>query len=246
MMHVGTAVGTVAALALREGVQPREIASSYRFIREAQRLLLRGSEGPGTLIWPWHDVRPDDLHFEAANMLAITGIWRPEKDTLFFGPHKHVTRRELAGAVARLCRSLPEAKDWPAIASPLYEDVRADDPDRPFIEAMVTWGSFSPLATKFTPDGTATSATLHEWLKRLGFTPPRSLLLNGKQPLTRAECVDFLYRTLQARGERLPEGNSWLRPGGDDDGDGRENHDDPLPFDRDNDNVPDRLEPPHR
>lgn len=244
MMHVGTAVGTVAALALREGVQPRAIASSFRHVREAQRTLLRGSEGPGTLIWPWHDVRPEDPHFEAANMLAVTGIWRPEADSLFFGPHKAVTRRELAGAVARLCRSLPGAKEWPTVSNPLYGDVRADDPDRPFIEAMVSWGSFSPLGKNFTPDATATCATLHEWLRRLGFAPPRSLLLNGKQSLTRAECVDFLYRLLQEGGERLPEGGSWLRPGGDDDGDGRGDYDDPLPFDRDNNSVPDRLQPP--
>jgi hypothetical protein len=177
-------------------------------------------------------------------MLAVTGIWRPEADSLFFGPHKAVTRRELAGAVARLCRSLPGAKDWPTVSSPLYGDVRADDPDRPFIEAMVSWGSFRPLGKNFTPDATATCATLHEWLRRLGFAPPRSLLLNGKQPLTRAECVDFLYRLLQEGGERLPEGGSWLRPGGDDDGDGRGDYDDPLPFDRDNNSVPDRLQPP--
>jgi hypothetical protein len=56
--------------------------------------------------------------------------------------------------------------------------------------------------------------------------------------------VDTLYRLLQERGERLPEGGSWLRPGGDDDGDGRGDYDDPLPFDRDNNSVPDRLQPP--
>jgi len=61
MTHVGTAVGTVAALALEHSVQPREIAGSMKWVREIQKRLLRGASGPGTLIWPWHDVAPDDL-----------------------------------------------------------------------------------------------------------------------------------------------------------------------------------------
>lgn len=48
MMHVGSAVGTVAAMSLKDGLQPREIAASPKRIREVQRTLLRH----GTLIWP--------------------------------------------------------------------------------------------------------------------------------------------------------------------------------------------------
>jgi hypothetical protein len=44
MMHVGSAVGTVAAISLKDGIQPREIATSPRHIREVQR----------TSASPWH------------------------------------------------------------------------------------------------------------------------------------------------------------------------------------------------
>lgn len=50
MMHVGTASGTVAAIALREGISPREIATTPERVAEIQRILVRGAGGPGTLL----------------------------------------------------------------------------------------------------------------------------------------------------------------------------------------------------
>jgi len=38
----------------------------------------------------------------------------------------------------------------------------------------------------------------------------------------------------------LPVLGKWLQP----DGDGLKDYNNPLPFDRDNNNVPDRLQPP--
>ncbi|MEQ1860162.1 MAG: FAD-dependent oxidoreductase [Chthoniobacteraceae bacterium] len=111
MMHAGTASGTVAALCLREGIQPRELASSPERVREVQRTLVRGAGGPGTLLWPYHDLSPDDAHFEAANLLTLAGIWRADADSVFFSPNQIVTRRELAAALTRLSREPPEVKD---------------------------------------------------------------------------------------------------------------------------------------
>ncbi len=248
MMHVGTAAGTVAALALREGIAPRAIASSPQRIREVQRTLVRGSEGPGMLIWPWHDVRSEEAHFEAANLLTIAGIWRAGADTVFFEPRKVVTRRELAGALVRLRRSLPESPDWPEFAAASrYSDVPVDDPDRAFIEAMIAWGEFGSQPATFSPDAPVTWATLHRWLVALKL-PSFPALAHEKTAvslLTRAECTDFLYRILRQSGEIHAADGAWLQPGGDDDGDGRKDYDDALPFDRDNNNVPDRLQPPN-
>ncbi len=56
--------------------------------------------------------------------------------------------------------------------------------------------------------------------------------------MNRAECVDYLYRVLQQTGEALPPDGEWLQPKGDHDGDGKEDYQDALPFDRDNDSVP--------
>ncbi|MCP5554269.1 MAG: FAD-dependent oxidoreductase [Akkermansiaceae bacterium] len=247
MMHVGTAVGTVAALALRDGIQPRRIAASFPHVREVQRTLVRGTEGPGTLLWPWHDVRPDEPHFVAANLLTMMGIWRADPDNVFFRPDQVVTRGELASALARLCRALPEAKDWPAAAGePRFTDVSPTDPNRPYIEAMIAWGDFGPQRSTFQPNDPVPWSTLNRWLGALHLPTFPSLAhpRHASQPLNRAECVDYLHRVLLERGESLPDSGFWLVAGQDEDGDGRGNLDDPLPFDRDNNNVPDRLQAP--
>lgn len=229
MMHVGTAVGTMAALALKDDLQPREIATSPKRIREVQRTLVRH----GTLIWPWHDVKPDDAHFEAANLLTLAGIWRADPDNVFFKPDQVVTRRELAGALVRLIRTTPQSRDWPALSEQArFSDVPADAADRAFIETLIAWGSFGPQEPTFHPDQPVTWATLNRWLAALKL-PTFKTLANSKvkdYPLTRGECADFLYRVLQQLGEDLPASYD-IDPN------------DAMPFDEDDNKVPDRLEP---
>lgn len=229
MMHVGSAVGTVATMALKEGIQPRDIAISPKRIREVQRTLLRH----GTLIWPWHDVKPDEPHFEAANLLTLSGIWRADADNVFFRPDQVVTRRELAGALVRLIRSLPETKEWPAMATePRFTDVPAGAEDRIFIETMIAWGDFGPQQPTFQPNESVSWGTLNRWLAALKL-PTFKTLVHAKvkdYPLTRGECVDYLYRAQQQLGEHLPASYE-IDPT------------DAMPFDEDNDKVPDRLEP---
>lgn len=165
MMHVGTASGTIAALAIRDRQQPRDIAASPESVHEIQLRLIRGTGGPGTLIWPWHDVLPEDLHFEAANMLTIAGVWKPDADSVFFRPEQHVQRQELADTLERLCGTAPDA------------------------------GS--------EPEAAATRGTLNQWLIELNQPEFASLVVkqsgenHADRPLTRAECVDYLYRASQ-------------------------------------------------
>ena len=247
MMHVGQAVATLAAMSLREGASPRQLIGDVAKIRQLQHELVRGQGGPGVLLWPWQDVDADALYFEAVNMLSVRGIWQPQAaDDIFFHPDETMSRRELARVVARVCRSLSQAKDWPHNEVPLYTDVPAEDADRPFIEAMVRWGDFAPLATSFHPDQNATWGTLHAWLTRSGL-PVSAGLIDGKDrantPLSRAEAAQQLWRALRLQSEWQPTAGQWLRPNHDDDGDGREDLNDPLPFDQDNDNISDRLEP---
>jgi len=244
MMHVGQAGATLAWLSLREGMEPRAIASDLGRVRELQLRLVRGTGGPGVLLWPWHDLAPEDLYFEAANMLAVRGIWQPESDSLFFNPSQGMTRRELARVVARMYRSLPNAKDWPLQHRPVYGDASVDDADRAFLEALFEWGAIPARETNFAPEGMATRATLAEWMKRLGLPVDNTLSNFGTRVLVRAEAAQHLWRALQIQGEWNPERGIWLQPGGDYDGDGRKDYDDPLPFDRDNNNVPDRLQAP--
>ncbi|MES2737420.1 MAG: FAD-dependent oxidoreductase [Verrucomicrobiota bacterium] len=247
MMLIGQASATLAWMSLRDGVQPRQIASSLPRVRELQQKLVRGHGGPGVLLWPWQDVLPEDAHFESANLLAVRGLWVPEADSVFFQPAKTMTRGELAVVLARLHRATVLAKDWPKL-SPVtqFTDVPVADPRRPFIEAMVTWGQFGPQQATFQPEGVATWGMLHRWLGCLGLPAAPGLRDADRQgfSLTRAEAAQQLWRSLTLAGEVMPADGTWLQPGGDDDGDGRQDDDDLLPFDRDNNRVPDRLQPP--
>jgi len=200
-MHVGQAAGTLAWMSLRDGAPPRQIVSEPSKTRELQLKLARGHGGPGILLWPWQDITPEDLHFEAVNMLSVRGIWQPQPDDVLFHPGRTISRGELASLLARVCRSLKDSKEWPHSDKPLYTDVPADNPMRPFIEAMVTWGDFAPLAAKFTPDQPANWSTLHTWLTRLHLPATRGQLDQGKQPLSRAEAAIQLWRVLQLGGE---------------------------------------------
>lgn len=232
MMHVGTAVGTLAAMSIKEVLTPREIASSPNRVRDIQRTLLRGSAGPGTLIWPWHDVRPDEPHFEAANMLTIAGIWRADADNVFFKPEQPVKRGELAGALVRLMRAMPDAREWPSLpAEARFTDVPVAA-DRVFIETMIAWGDFGPQQPTFQPDATMAWGAMNRWLVALKLPTFKTLAHPGTKDyvLTRAECADYLYRILRERGEVLPE-HYTPEPN------------DAMPFDDNDDRVPDRLQP---
>jgi hypothetical protein len=244
MMHVGQASATLAWISLRDGVEPRAVAADFKRIREVQQRLARGAGGPGVLLWPWHDLAPDEMHFEAANMLAVRGIWTPDADSLDFQPWKNVRRRELARALVRLCRSLPQAKDWPNFDAPRFSDVPAKDPDRAAIEAMIAWGDFAPQEATFSPEAEVTWGILDRWLRALHLPASAGLAQQAKLPLTRAECVRHLWHALQQTGEWMPDAAAYLQPGNDADGDGHRDLEDPLPFDRENNGTPDRLRSP--
>jgi hypothetical protein len=172
--------------------------------------LARGSGGPGVLLWPWQDLSPDDAWFEAANMLAVRGIWQADKDDVDFAPLEVVSTAELAGALTRFGRALATPKEWSAPAD-------------------------------FATPGLATWGTLHTGLAALGWPADKGLARQKALPLTRGECVRFLWAALQQAGEWQPTTSAYLTPGHDSDGDGIADLDDPLPFDRNNRNLPDRL-----
>jgi len=103
MVLCGQAAGTVAAVCLKEARQPREIARDWKSVRDVQRLLVQPSGGaPGVLLWPYHDLSPDDQHFEAVNHLAVRGIWPGDADSLDFRAHDPVSKSELSAILARV------------------------------------------------------------------------------------------------------------------------------------------------
>jgi len=225
MMLIGQASATLAWMSLSDAVPPREIAAVLPKVRELQQLLVRGHGGPGALIWPWHDVAAEDLHFEAANLLATRRIWQPDADSVLFQPAKVVTRGELACLLARLHRATPKAKDWPIKGEPRFTDVTAESPQRAFIEAMITWGAFGPQEATFRPAAPTAWGTLHRWLTLLDLPANAGLAAADRKelPLTRAECAQHLWRVLQLTGEWFPASTAEV--------------------DQNNNSTPDRLEP---
>ncbi len=101
-MHAGQAAATVAAISLRENIEPRAIAANPKLIEEIQLTLIRGLDGgPGILLWPYHDLSVDERHFEAANMLGVKGILPGLEDSLDFEAWRPVTRGEIYLALQR-------------------------------------------------------------------------------------------------------------------------------------------------
>jgi len=243
MMHVGQASATLAWICLRDGIQPRAAAASQKHWREIQLRLVRGCGGPGVLLWPWQDLPTDALHFEAANMLAVRGIWPADVSSVFFDADQVMTRRELARVLTRLVRAQASPPPWIMPAAPRFTDVSQDDADRAAIEALCHWGLPTTDPT-FNPNNNADWATLSRWLIALKLPANPGLIAKdtAQRPLTHADAVMQLWKALREQGEWLNEDDDWLQPDNDHDEDGRMDHDDPLPFDGNNNSVPDRLE----
>ncbi len=94
MMLVGQASATVAAVCLRDGVEPRAVAADSKRVREIQQTLARGVGGPGVLIWPYHDLPPEHPAFEAASLMTVAGLWKADPESVFFRPDQVVTAAE--------------------------------------------------------------------------------------------------------------------------------------------------------
>lgn len=101
MMLCGQASATVAWLCLRDGIEPRALAADTKRVREVQFTLIRGKDGPGVLLWPYHDLPPAHPAFVAANLMTLLGIWKADADSVFFHPDKAVSKEEWSAAIER-------------------------------------------------------------------------------------------------------------------------------------------------
>ncbi len=243
MMLTGQAAGTAAAFCLRDGCRPAELVRDPRKVRRLQLALVRGSAGqPGVLLWPYHDLSPDDVHFEAANMLAVRGLMVIEPG-VDFQPWQPVKRRELARALVRAYRSLVNARPWRLPETAAFADLAKTDTDWPHVESLRQWDVPLTKANNFRPDEAADWKTLHTWMSALGWRPSEGLSRRGSLPLNRAELARHLWTAIMDLPEWPPDTANFLRPGHDADGDGIPDLEDALPFDRNNDSLPDRIDP---
>lgn len=200
MVLCGQAAGTVAAVALRENVAPRDVAGSMRRVREVQRLLVRPPGGaPGVLLWPFHDLSPEADEFEAVNHLAVRGVWPGRPDSLDFQPYEEVR----AGELRRILERVGELYETPSGGG--AGEAGADD-------RVADWGMLA--------DG----------LSGLGLKPSPGLIRERKLTLQRWELARILWAALGDLPERRLDAPGYLRPGSDLDADGLPDLEDPLPF----------------
>ncbi|HEY4200441.1 MAG TPA: FAD-dependent oxidoreductase [Devosiaceae bacterium] len=257
MPGVGQASAAVAAVALRENVEPRDVARDFKLIRDVQKGLVSPPGGaPGLALVGYQDLSPDldsDRLFQAANFLGVRGIMLPQKGTLDFDGYGLVTRRDMAGVVARAYRSLAHAKPFAKLGQPLFTDIAADDADRGYIESLSAWGVLE-AGGAFEPDAPADWPTLHAWMKGLDMQPNDGLIARNfrmeggpehlnKPQLWRWDMAVHVWAAIKDVPEYFPETGAYLTAGNDLDSDGRPDRDDALPFDRNNDGIPDRLDP---
>lgn len=108
VMATGQAAGTLAALSVLEGVQPRNIP-----VRRLQSSLLE----QGCYLQPLYDVAEDDPDFLAIHRVASTGILRMEGEPwnwanrTWFHPEEAVQVDEIIGGIQRFYPSCGEAED---------------------------------------------------------------------------------------------------------------------------------------
>lgn len=250
-MHVGQAAGSVAAVCLAEEISPRQLARNWPLVRRVQAHLLEPSPSlsgskdrprPGVLLWPYHDVPPDAPWFAAANHLALRGIYVADRGSVDFEAHKGITHRELAGAIVRAALATGTLVGYEnASDEPSFEDVPASDPDFAAIQTAAHRRLVLP-SSQFQPDAITSIGLIRRAINRLGWTLDEVGLDQQTTQLDRGRFVLLLWRAIR----NLPD---LTGPAGepqadaDSDADGAPDLEDPLPFDRDDDGLADRLDP---
>jgi hypothetical protein len=251
-MLTGQASATIAAQCLSEKKQPRDAACELAFVRQVQLALVSPPAGkdkqpPGVLLWPYHDVSPEAPHFAAVNHLALRSIMPGEPGVIEFFADDPLTRRQLARALARalLVAGRFSGYDYAVRGEePAFADVPASDKDYPAIESLVRWKIIEGGGS-FEPEHAVSNNLVAALFKRLGW---QILADDSTRPrqVRRGEFAMLLWNVVAAQPEvTYPAASGGLIRRGqfDTDGDGLLDQDDALPRDRDNDSIPDLLDP---
>jgi hypothetical protein len=192
---IGEAGGHLAAFALKEGVNIRDVAKEVRLTRKFQGQLARF----GIPLYWFNDVSHDDPDFEAIQVLAAAGIVRSENfRNLNFNPQGNVNRADAAIALVNI---LGLELLNPSTAA--FVDVPAGHYAYQSIATLFSQGIVVGVGRRrFAPE----RAITHEQLAILiGKAQPDTLatlfadLPTDPQPLSRQELSRFLYRLLQIR-----------------------------------------------
>lgn len=112
---IGEAAGRLAALAIKIGRNPGEIAGDGRLITKLQLDLIHY----GAPIFWFDDLTISDLAFPAAQFLAAKGIFGGNDQNLHFSPADQTTRQDALMALARVLRmeQIPATDLWSGTVS---------------------------------------------------------------------------------------------------------------------------------
>ncbi|MCA9207880.1 MAG: FAD-dependent oxidoreductase, partial [Planctomycetales bacterium] len=258
-MMAGQAAATVAAVALDERRTPREVAARIESVRQVQSLLVEppvdrftGQRPPGVLLWPYHDLPTDADCFEAVNQLSVRTVLVGSPGQQDFRPSEPIPRREVARAAIRaalatgsLTRHIYAVED----NQRRFRDVDFYDPDYAAIETLAAQLSETNPASlgtdgkettrrEFKPDHPADELFVREVFTAFDWKNPPA-----GEPITRSNFAIGLWDAIREHDELAFASSPRFESSDVDlDGDGRTDRDDPLPFDRDNDSVPDLLD----
>lgn len=202
---IGEAGGYLAALALNEGVEVRDISTSQALKRKLQGLLAHH----GVPLFWFNDVAQDDPDFEAIQVLAAAGIMRSESNqNLNFNPQGDVNR-------AVLCVALVNILDLVLMhpTSPTFTDVPQQHWAYESIETLHAAGlPVGVVNQRFAPDKPATRQQLSILIKKAEqlsvlINNTSSSILNSAfsrtprdtQKLQRRELSRVLYEVLKVK-----------------------------------------------
>ena len=190
---IGEAGGHLAAFALNQGVEVRQVATELKLKRQFQGLLTKA----GIPIFWFDDVGNDDPDFEAIQVLAAAGIVRTENYTnLHFNPEGKVNRAVVCIATVNIM-----GFDLINPSVPSFQDVPKNHFAYPSIETLAAKGIVSGVGNRrFQPAQPCTREQLSFILNNLGEFEIDKLFAGtprDAKTLKRRELSRILYRLLR-------------------------------------------------
>ena len=91
-IHVGQAAAAIAAVSLKEGVEPREIPQDRELLEKVRHFLCGGTWGKPLLLWPWRDLPIEEEAFVAINRLSALGCLPIESEEVAIFPEAQASR----------------------------------------------------------------------------------------------------------------------------------------------------------
>jgi FAD dependent oxidoreductase/S-layer homology domain len=191
---IGEAGGYLAAFALSEGVELRDVAKKPRLLRKFQGRLAR----QGIPLYWFNDISHDDPDFEAIQVLAAAAIVRTEDaKTLNFRPEGVTNRGELAMAIVNIL-SLESITP----SQPSFTDVPPNHAAYRSIETLFEKGIIVGVGDqRFAPERSATREHLAIMLSKAGANLDMLFAETPINPhnLHRRELSRVLYKLLQTK-----------------------------------------------